>query len=160
MKYKLVKDLMTSPAIYCEEKTSIKDIILKMKESNIGFIPITNNDILVGVVTDRDIAIRLADYRIEDTIDKIMTCGNIYFVNPNTPLEEAAKTMSESKIRRLVVLNDGKITGVLTSKNLLLEPNLIHYVMETYLPEDTIKEYRMYTNSNPHDSVKTSDFPL
>ena len=161
MEYRKVKDLMTSPAICCEEKSNIKEAIKKMKEHNIGFLPITKNNFLVGVLTDRDIVKKLLEPNSLDLpIYEFMTSGYIYFVDPNTSLEESAQIMAENKIRRLVVLNDGKIAGVLTSKNLLLEPQLIHYIAKTYLPETTIKEYRMYANSNPHDSVKASDFPL
>lgn len=161
MKYNYVKDLMTAPAIYCESNSTIKEVISQMKDYNIGFLPITKNNILIGVVTDRDIIIRgIGTYKLNTHIEKVMTNGNIHFVNPDTKLEEAAKIMAKNKVRRLVVLNDGKVTGVLTTKNLLKEPKLIDYVVQTYLPQNTLKEYSMYLNSNPHDSIKASDYPL
>ena len=161
MNNKLTKELMTSPAIYWEEQTPIKDVISLMKDNNIGFIPITKNKILIGVVTDRDILIRgVGVYKLNTKINKIMTNGEIYFVSPDTPVEEAAKKMAEHKIRRLVVLENGYVAGVLTTKNLLNEPTLLKYITQTYIPTETIKNYSMYTNSNPHDSVKAADYPL
>lgn len=161
MKYKYVKDLMTSPAIYAETTTTLKESISLLKEKNIGFLPITKKNILVGVVTDRDILIRgIGIYKLNTKIEKVMTSGDIYFVQPDTPLEEAAKTMAKYKIRRLVVLNDGQISGVITTKNMLKEPSLLPYIATTYLPQETLNNYSLYLNSNPHDSIKTSDYPL
>ena len=161
MKYKYVRELMTSPALGCESTTTIKEAISIMKENNIGFLPITKSNVIVGVVTDRDILIRgIGIYKLNSHINKVMTSGDIHFVSPNTHLKDAAELMAKHKVRRLVVLNDGKIVGVLTTKNLLKEPSLISYVIETYLPITTIPQYSMYMNSNPHDSVKAEDYPL
>lgn len=161
MNYKKVKELMTVPAIFCESTKSIKDCITIMKEKNIGFLPITKKGILIGVVTDRDILIRAAGiYKLNTKIEKIITTGEIHFVSPSTSTLEAAKIMSKNKIRRLVVMEDGKIHGVITTKNLLKESELHKYIIDTYKKSTTLKEYQIYINSNPHDSIKTSDYPL
>ena len=89
-----------------------------------------------------------------------MTSGEIHFVDPSSLLVDAAKIMSKNKIRRLVVLNDGKVEGVLTTKNMLKEPTLFPYIIDTYVKDKTLNEYSIYMNSNPHDSVKTADYPL
>ena len=161
MKYNYVKELMTSPAISIESSKTIKEAIEILKEKNIGFLPITKNNLIIGVVTDRDILIRgVGIYKLNTKIEKVMTSGDVYFTNPDANLEDAAKTMADHKIRRLVVLSDGIITGVLTTKNLLKEPSLFPYIIKTYLPQNTLDNYYMYENSNPHDSIKTSDYPL
>lgn len=161
MKYTKVSELMTSPAITCEYKVPLKEVIHLMKEKNIGFIPVTKNNILIGVVTDRDILLRgIGQYKLNTKIERIMTNGNIFFVSQDTPLIEAGKIMAKNKIRRLVVLTDGLVSGVITTKNMLKEPSLIPYIAQTYTQNDTLDEYAMYMNSNPHDSVKASDFPL
>ena len=161
MKYEYVKDLMTSPAISCEESLDIKSVIEIMKENNIGFLPITKSNIIVGVITDRDILIRgIGKYELSTKINQIMTSGEIHFISPSTPLVDAAKIMSKNKIRRLVVLNDGLVVGVLTTKNLLKEPSLIPYIVDTYDKNNTLNSYEIYMNCNPHDIIKTPDFPL
>jgi CBS domain-containing protein len=161
MKHQFVKDLMTTPAITCDYSTSIKDVISIMKQNNIGFVPITKSEIIVGVVTDRDILIRgIGIYKLNTKINKIMTAGEIHFTNPSTHLIDAAKIMSKNKIRRLVVLNDGKVEGVLTTKNLLKETSMATYIADTYLEDKTLSHYSIYSNSNPHDSLKASDYPL
>ena len=161
MKYKYVKELMTSPAITCEENTTIKETIKIMKEKNIGFLPITKNKFIVGVITDRDILLRSSGvYKLNTKINKIMTNGTIHFVHPSTTLYDAAKIMADYKVRRLVVLDDGNVVGIITSKSLLNNYELLTYISQTYLPNNTLPDYEMYANSNPHDSIKTSDFPL
>lgn len=161
MKYKYVKDLMTSPAVSCEDTTTIKSAIEIMKNENIGFLPITKNNIAIGVITDRDILIRgIGIYKLNTRIGKIMTDGEIHFVSPSTPLIDAAKIMADNKIRRLLVLNDGKITGVITTKNMLAEPSLLPYIIKTYEKNSTLNYYSIYSNSNPHDSIKPADYPL
>ena len=161
MKNKLVEDVMTSPAITCESTTIIKDAIDILVKENIGFLPITKNNILVGVATDRDILVRTAKtHQLDIPIENIMSGGELHFTHPKTPLEEAAKVMADHKIRRLVVLDDGKVSGVLTTKHLLNFPELYNYVISTYTKSSTLPHYQIYANSNPHDSVKTADFPL
>ena len=161
MKHNLVKELMTTPAISCETSVSLKEVVDIMKEKNIGFLPITKNNIIVGVVTDRDILVRaFGIYKSSTKIKKVMTNGEIYFVDENTSLIDAAKMMSKQKIRRLVVLKDGKVHGVITTKNLLNEPTLFPYIAQTYHSNPTLKPYSIYMNSNPHDSIKAPDFPL
>lgn len=160
MKNKYVKDYMTTPVITVDSSTTISEAIKILKKYNIGFLPITKNNTIVGVVTDRDILVRaIGTYKLNSKIEKIMT-DEIEFVNPTTPLKEAAKTMSDKKIRRLVVINDGKPVGVLTSKNLIREQELLPYIISTYETAPTFKEYIIYSNSNPHDSIKASDYPL
>lgn len=161
MEYKNVKDFMTSPAITIESNESIKKAIDLMKNKKIGFLPVTKNNVLVGVLTDRDILIRsIGTYKSNSKVEKIMTEGEIHFVNPTSTLIDAAKIMSKNKIRRLVVVDDGYVKGVLTTKNMLKDPSLIPYIIDTYEINYTLPHYAIYNNSNPHDSVKASDYPL
>ena len=102
MNNKYVKDLMTKPAITVQYYSTVHEAIKIMREKNIGFIPIIKNNIIVGVVTDRDILIRgIGIYKLNTKIHKVMTSGEIHFVSPTTPLVDAAKIMSKNKIRRL-----------------------------------------------------------
>lgn len=161
MKYKYVKDLMTKPAIYCDVKCTIKEVVHSMKNNKIGFLPITQNNLLVGVITDRDIIVRSYGlYKSSSRISKIMTSKNLFFVSSEDKIEDAAKIMSKNKIRRLVVLSDGKPIGVLTTKNLLKEPSLLKYVIDTYEDNKTLPQYSIFSNFNPHDSVKIDDYRL
>lgn len=129
----LVKEVMSSPAICINSKSTIDDATKLMEEKNLGFLPVTENDVLVGVITDRDILLRGKGKRPDTQINKIMTKNIIHLVNINDSLESAAQIMAAHKIRRLVVIEDDLIKGVITSKDLLYEESLIPYIKQTYL---------------------------
>ena len=129
----LVKEVMSSPAICVNSKSTIDDATKLMEEKNLGFLPVTENDVLVGVITDRDILLRGKGRRPDTQINKIMTKNIIHLVNINDSLESAAQIMAAHKIRRLVVIEDDLIKGVITSKDLLYEESLIPYIKQTYL---------------------------
>lgn len=129
----LVKEVMSSPAICVNSKSTIDDATKLMEEKNLGFLPVTENDVLVGVITDRDILLRGKGKRPDTQINKIMTKNIIHLVNINDSLESAAQIMAAHKIRRLVVIEDDLIKGVITSKDLLYEESLIPYIKQTYL---------------------------
>lgn len=127
-----VKNIMSSPAITVDEKISIKEAIELMDKENLGFLPVTKNDHLIGVVTDRDILLRGRYYRSNSKISKVMTKNYLYTIQESASLEDAAKIMSQYKVRRLVVVNSDYIKGVITSKDLLKDETLIPYIKETY----------------------------
>lgn len=127
-----VKNIMSSPAITVDEKISIKEAIELMDKENLGFLPVTKNDHLIGVVTDRDILLRGRYYRSNSKISKVMTKNYLYTIQESASLEDAGKIMSQYKVRRLVVVNSDYIKGVITSKDLLKDDTLIPYIKETY----------------------------
>lgn len=128
----LVKNVMSSPAICADYKTTIKEAIEIMDKENIGFLPITKNDHLIGVITDRDILLRSRGIRSNSKISKIMTNENLYTTQEHASLEDVGKIMSQYKVRRLVVTNSDYVVGVITSKDLLKDESLIPYIKQTY----------------------------
>ena len=129
----LVKHVMSSPAICIDVNTTIEEAIKTMEERNLGFLPITKNDELVGVVTDRDILLRGKNKKSNTHIDKIMTNETLHLVSHSDPLEEAGRIMSAHNVRRLIVVEDNLIKGVITSKDLLYQDDLLPYIKQTYL---------------------------
>lgn len=128
----LVKNVMSTPAICVDEKTPIKEVIEIMEKEDVGFLPITKNDHLIGVITDRDILLRSKGIKSNSKISKIMTKDVIYTITENATLEDAGKIMSDYKVRRLVVVNSDYIRGIITSKDLLKDESLIPYIKQTY----------------------------
>ena len=127
----LIKEVMSSPAICVDYKISIKEAVEIMENKNLGFLPVTKNGYLIGVITDRDLIIRGKNLDLNSPISNIIT-RDVITINLNEPLLEAAKLMSEHKIRRLVVVDDQLVKGVITSKELLHDDYLIPYIKETY----------------------------
>jgi CBS domain-containing protein len=86
-----------------------------MKTEDVGSLPIVEDGRLVGVVTDRDLAIRaLAEGRGAETAVAEIASKDLVTIDPQQSLEEAARLMAEHQVRRLpVVEEDGRLVGVL-----------------------------------------------
>ncbi|MGC2410984.1 MAG: CBS domain-containing protein [Methyloceanibacter sp.] len=104
-----VKDIMHK-GVECVSPDAAVDVIAKrMKELDIGAIPITENGQLVGMVTDRDITIRcVADNADMSKVKAkdVMTRGVVY-CRDNEDVEDAVRIMEGKQIRRLPVLDEG-----------------------------------------------------
>jgi CBS domain-containing protein len=110
-----VRDAMTSSPKTVSPTTTAPDAARLMKSEDVGALPIVDGDKLVGVVTDRDLAIRvLAEGKSPDTAVSEIASKDVVTVDPDQTLEEAARLMAEHQVRRLpVVEEDGKLVGVL-----------------------------------------------
>jgi CBS domain-containing protein len=105
-----VKDVMHTGAICVESSTSIRDIAKRMRDSDVGAIPIKANGQLVGIITDRDIACRalansgdVANMTAQDVMTKDVLC-----CSPEDDVEAAIEVMEAKQIRRLPVTDSHK----------------------------------------------------
>ena len=112
-----VKDVMTTPALSVSEYTDFFHISKLMKENDVGVIPVcSKNGEIKGIVTDRDIVLRvLGEGRTTDSVlaKEIMTT-QVTTVSPMTDLDDAFSIMSEIKVRRLPVVSDKELVGMVT----------------------------------------------
>lgn len=111
-----VKDIMSIHPECLAPEASIKDAALKMKKVNCGFLPICENDRLVGVITDRDIVIRglAKDANLSTKAMDLMSPEVVYCFEDDN-VDTAAAKMEDKRIRRLVVLNNNKrLVGILS----------------------------------------------
>lgn len=85
-----------------------------MRDEDVGFAPIVEGDRLVGTLTDRDIAVRVvAEGRNPDeTLVREVATNNLITVEPEADLDEAMKLMARHQVRRLAVVHDGRLVGV------------------------------------------------
>jgi len=113
----LVKDIMSRKPEFLPPTATLKQAADKMYSHDYGFIPIGENDRLIGVVTDRDITIRgVAKGKdpAKSTLRDVMSEGVTYCFESDH-IEKAAQLMEKQQIRRLVVLNDKKrLTGIIS----------------------------------------------
>lgn len=113
----VVKDIITKKPQYVSPKTSAEEIARAMKEHNCGFMPVAENDKLIGVITDRDIVLRCtAEGKIpaQTLACDIMTPRVLYCFDENT-LEDIALNMGENQVRRLPVVDkDKKLVGIVS----------------------------------------------
>lgn len=108
-----VKDIMSTDIVSVTMQDNIYEIAVKMKENDVGFIPVVDGKKLLGVVTDRDLVIRgYAEKRSGSaSVQEVMSSG-IATVSPETTVDEAAKLMAREKVRRLPVVENGRLVGV------------------------------------------------
>lgn len=114
MGHQTIQDAMTSDPATITTDTSIEEAARLMKSEDVGSLPIVEGDRLVGMLTDRDIAIRgVADGRTTSTVGEIAS-KDIVTIDPQQGLDEAARLMAEHQIRRLPVCEeDGRLVGIL-----------------------------------------------
>ena len=111
-----VRDAMTGDVATARLDTTLDDIASMMKDENVGAIPVIEDGELAGIVTDRDIVIRcIADGRdpSDTTVEDVLS-EQIQTIEPDADLEEAAQMMSGQQIRRLPVVEDGVLIGMIS----------------------------------------------
>jgi len=111
------KDLMT-PAVECiSPDMQLREVARIMKSEDLGFVPVCQNDRLVGTITDRDIVLRAIaegkdtrDCRVQD----VMTPG-VFWCYDDQTADEVAEYMASREIRRVVILDrDKRLAGVIS----------------------------------------------
>ena len=123
-----IKDVMTQSAETVDSDALVIDAATKMKELNVGSLPVCDNGKLQGLITDRDIIVRLlAEGRdpLCTRIGEIMTAGATYCFDDQT-LDEAASLMEAQQIRRLPILNRHKeLVGMLSLGDIAVRADTI-----------------------------------
>jgi CBS domain-containing protein len=110
-----IRDIMTSNPSTIEPNTSVADAARIMKQEDAGVVPVTENGRLTGMVTDRDIAIRVVaeGKDPQSTPVREVASQNLVTVDPQQDLDEALRLMAKHQVRRLPVIEeDGRLVGV------------------------------------------------
>lgn len=129
-----VGDIMSTKPITVDPTIPIRQVAEIMAKKNVGSIIIVEDEKPIGVVTERDIVTRVIAKGLdpEKTIVREVMSQPLITVTPDTDLSEAMRMMSRLKIRRLVVINDGKLVGMITETDILsVAPELIDLLYET-----------------------------
>jgi CBS domain-containing protein len=120
----IIKDVMTSNPCSIDAEKSVAYAAKMMREEDVGLAPIVEGDKLIGMLTDRDIAIRVVaegrnpeQVKVADVASK-----QVVTVDPQQDLDEALRIMSKHQVRRLpVVEEDGKLVGVVAQADIARE---------------------------------------
>jgi CBS domain-containing protein len=109
-----IQELMTVKPRTVKTGDSIVDAAKLMRGEDAGIAPIVDGDRLVGVVTDRDIAIRVVAEGRDPSTTKVeeIASGNLVTVEPGQDLDDALRLMAQHQVRRLPVVDDGKLVGI------------------------------------------------
>ncbi|ENZ82711.1 MULTISPECIES: CBS domain-containing protein [Caulobacter] len=112
-----VSDAMTSQVSVARPTDSIRKVAETMAKVDSGVVPVVDDGKVVGLVTDRDIVLRVvAEGRSFDSaVSEVMSDGEVLSVKEDDVLADATAKMANNQVRRLVVLNDaGNLTGILS----------------------------------------------
>ena len=120
MGHHTVQEVMTPNPTAVTPDTPAREAARIMKDEDTGVLPIVEGERLVGVITDRDLALRiLGEDRSPDTTVGEIASKELVTVDPQQSLGEAARLMAEHQVRRLpVVEEDGRLVGILAQKDL------------------------------------------
>jgi CBS domain-containing protein len=111
-----ISELMTSDPRTVTADSTVAEAARLMRDEDAGIIPITEGERLVGVVTDRDIAVKVAAEGKDAQSTKVseIAANNLVTIDPQQDLDEALRLMAQHQVRRLpVVKEDGKLVGIL-----------------------------------------------
>jgi CBS domain-containing protein len=119
-----IRDVMTSNPCSIDAERSVAYAAKMMRVEDVGLAPIVEDDKLIGLLTDRDIAIRVvAEGRNPDQIKvRDVASTQLVTVDPQQDLDEALRMMAKHQVRRLpVVEDDGRLVGVVAQADIARE---------------------------------------
>jgi CBS domain-containing protein len=115
---------MTKDIASLRSDDSLEHAAQLMKQYNCGSLPVCTQDKLIGIITDRDIAVRSVasgDDVAQKRVGDVMT-NDVVFANPETDVNDAARIMSDRQIRRLPVVENNSLIGIVALGDISLEP--------------------------------------
>lgn len=111
-----LEDYITTNVETVNVSENLQTLAQKMVKQDIGFLPVVDNGNYVGVITDRDIVTKGVAENLS-TAEEIMT-KNVVTGSENTSVDDATKLMENHNIYRLLIVDDDKVTGVVSLSDL------------------------------------------
>ncbi|MDD5151259.1 MAG: CBS domain-containing protein [Flavobacterium sp.] len=112
------------------EEIKLKEAAEIMSEKRVGSLIIMRGENIVGIITERDVLKNVG--RLNEKISKIMS-KDVITISPDSSLDDAAKTMTENEIKRLPVVEKGKLVGIITATDLIANSDALN---ENFFLED------------------------
>ncbi|MEH7382395.1 CBS domain-containing protein [Bacillus sp. JJ1533] len=110
-----VRDVMSTDVEYCTPLDNVYEVAVKMKDLDVGAIPILENKKLIGMITDRDLVVRgYAEKRSGSSKVTDVMSEDLITCTADTSLEEASRLMAKHQIRRLPVVENEQLVGILS----------------------------------------------
>ncbi len=117
----VARDIMTENPESVESTMTVADAARKLAELNVGALPICDGDKLQGMITDRDIAVKVvAEGRDPNTVKVIDLAQNteVVTIGADDSVEEAMRTMGKHQVRRLPVIDGTKMVGIVSQADI------------------------------------------
>ncbi|WP_461204622.1 CBS domain-containing protein [Clostridium sp. DL1XJH146] len=121
-----VKDVMTKNVSTINPDDTVENAAALMKEYDVGSIPVCRGEQVVGIITDRDVALRSAanGENASNQVVKDIMSSNPATGDPTMDTNDAARIMSERQVRRLPIVENGNLVGIISLGDLAVEPNI------------------------------------
>jgi CBS domain-containing protein len=133
----IVRDIMSKDVRVVRPDTTMKEVVATMNKFNIGSIIVIQGDRPVGIITERDILRRLVEPCLAPetlTARHVMT-SPVLTINEGASIEEAAKLMAKKHAKRLVVMDDSKLVGIVTYTDIVFKvPTMLSMLEELVRP--------------------------
>jgi CBS domain-containing protein len=123
-----VREIMSRPIITEDEDASVTEVVKDMAELGIGSVVITSEGKPAGIITERDIALRvlLLNKRADEVKAKEIMSSPLVTIEPEASIEEASVLASNKRIKRLPVVENGVLVGIVSVRNILtLKPEYV-----------------------------------
>ena len=115
-----VKDIMTKAVVSVDVATTVSDAAKIMEEKEIGAIVVTENNTPVGIITDRDFAIKVVVHAYDPTSPvRMIMSSPLYSTSPDESVRMIADFMYTRGIRKLPVIDNDKVIGIVTATDLV-----------------------------------------
>lgn len=132
----LVKEIMTKDVKTVEPDVTVQEAAKKMVEANVKFLIVTKEKKLAGIITEWDFVKKVAaeeKFKENAKVETIMT-RDVIVTEPDTEIEEAASIMAKHNIKKLPVVSENVLIGVVTAMDIVAaEPKLIGQISELIL---------------------------
>jgi CBS domain-containing protein len=115
-----IKEVMTSEVKACEPRTTVAEAAKVMAKEDVGPVPVVEEGRLTGIVTDRDIVIRVvAEGRDPNstTVGEIAS-RDLVTVSPDDDLDMALKQLAQNQVRRIPVVEGGRLVGIVAQADI------------------------------------------
>jgi CBS domain-containing protein len=115
------RDIMTPAPVYLEPGDSIASAAAEMANDDIGALPVCEDGRLRGMLTDRDLVLRVLSEGIDPasvTVGDIVEWTEVVTIGADDPVEEAIRTMKSHAVRRLPVIDGDELVGVVSQADI------------------------------------------
>jgi CBS domain-containing protein len=117
-----IQDVMTRDPRSVTPQTSVREAAQIMKDEDVGIVPVVEGARLVGVITDRDLALRIvAEGRdVSSTVSDVMSSGKIATCRPDEDLDRVMETMAKEQVRRIPIVDErGSLVGIVAQADVV-----------------------------------------
>ena len=120
-----VRDAMTEDPRSIGKSVSVVEAARVMREQDIGSLPIIDDELLVGMITDRDITTRVVAEAADPNLTSVedVYSRDLISVEPDNDLDEALQLMARHQVRRLPVVENDRLVGIVAQADIALGEN-------------------------------------